>query len=98
MQLGGKLRPKIELHIVALQLTVDIADTICTSRTLFPNLTPAHLMILANCLENSYTFCHYVLNKVGQKPIPLTGYFNTPFLIYIITFDYKQHRNTGDIG
>jgi hypothetical protein len=61
-------RPKLESHVVALQLMVQIIESIATSQEGYTNMSAQHLRSLAEGLESAYTFCHAMLAKM-QLPL-----------------------------
>lgn len=61
------LRSRMHAHTIALQLMVQIVDTIATAHDTYPNMTARHLMELANALEGGYRFCHYTVVEVLKK-------------------------------
>lgn len=69
-------RPRLESHVVALQLMVQIVESIATSQDGYSKMTASHLRVLAEALEAAYTFCHALLAKMIVEKMPLdTGIY-----------------------
>jgi hypothetical protein len=75
-------RPKLESHVVALQLVVQIIESIATSQEGYANMSASHLRSLADGLESAYTFCHALLSKMVAEKLPL----DTGFLLLYLSF------------
>lgn len=64
-------RPKLESHVVALQLVVQIIESVATSHEGYSQMSAQHLRSLADGLEAAYTFCHAVLSRMLAEKAPL---------------------------
>lgn len=90
--------PRLDSHSVALQLMVQIVESIATSQDAVATMTPAHFRILAEALEAAYTFCHAILAKMVSERMPMdNGIFYCLYNLATISFNifYRASRDFG---
>ena len=82
-------RPKLESHVVALQLMVQIIESIATSQEAYSNMSAQHLRSLAEGLEAAYTFCHAMLARMVNEKLALeSGRRPSLHLFFLLFFIY----------
>jgi hypothetical protein len=67
---------RAQSHIAAIQLIVQIVESVALAHDAYPTMQAQHLRVLANGLEDAYVFCHSVVHAVlAQDPEYISGTF-----------------------
>jgi hypothetical protein len=75
---------RVQSHISALQLIVQIVESVALAHDAYETMGARHMRILADGLENAYVFCHSVVQSVLSKdPDYISGIF---FFFYNIPY------------